>query len=133
DRVCSASAVGYDAATKTYSASIPATCIGDPSSLYFDGARIRIDDTGPLSDSAPDADAAGALVPGRLSGYWMVGSDGKVYPFGEAVKAGEPAAADPVVDLEPTPAGDGYWIVDEKGHINAYNAPSFDNVDLSKI
>jgi myo-inositol-hexaphosphate 3-phosphohydrolase len=57
----------------------------------------------------------------RRSGYWMVGSDGKVYAFGEAKTYGDaslPAGAQ-AVDLEPTPSGNGYWILDDLGHVFA--------------
>jgi subtilisin family serine protease len=59
------------------------------------------------------------------SGYWMVGSDGRVYPFGDARDLGSPAGnlSAPAADLEPTPSGNGYWIVDTVGHVYAYGAP----------
>ena len=59
-------------------------------------------------------------IPNR-SGYWMVGTDGKVYAFGDAETKGD-ASLSPgaqAVDLEPTPSGNGYWIVDDQGHIYA--------------
>src|SRR5207244_11173261 len=51
------------------------------------------------------------------AGYWMVGSDGAVYTFGDAGQYGgvTPAAGSSAVDLEPTPSGKGYWIVTDKG------------------
>jgi hypothetical protein len=52
------------------------------------------------------------------SGYWMVGSDGRVYAFGAARKLGD-AALD-AVDLEPTPSGNGYWVVDSAGRVSAF-------------
>lgn len=56
-----------------------------------------------------------APVPGR-SGYWMIGTDGVVYPFGDAKAYGN-AATSSAVDLEPTPSGNGYWIVDDLGRV----------------
>ncbi|MCA1846806.1 MAG: phytase, partial [Actinobacteria bacterium] len=59
-----------------------------------------------------------AQTPNR-TGYWMVGTDGKVYGFGDAKPYGD-AALSPgasAVDLEPTPSGNGYWIVDDQGHL----------------
>jgi myo-inositol-hexaphosphate 3-phosphohydrolase len=55
------------------------------------------------------------------SGYWMVGSDGRVYNFGDAKAYGDVSLAPgaQAVDLEPTPSGNGYWIVDDMGHIFA--------------
>ena len=57
------------------------------------------------------------------SGYWMVGTDGKVYPFGDAKDLGNPSAAlggVPAMDIEPTPSLDGYWVVDNTGRVYAY-------------
>jgi len=55
------------------------------------------------------------------SGYWMVGSDGRVYNFGEAKAYGDAtlAAGAQAIDLEPTPSGNGYWIIDDQGHVFA--------------
>jgi hypothetical protein len=63
------------------------------------------------------------------SGYWMVGSDGKVYPFGDAKHLGEPTSglgSAEAVDLEPTSSGSGYRVLDERGRVYAYG----DAVDL---
>jgi myo-inositol-hexaphosphate 3-phosphohydrolase len=59
-------------------------------------------------------------VPGR-SGYWMVGSEGRVYNFGDARSYGDAtlAAGAQAVDVEPTPSGNGYWIIDDQGHVFA--------------
>jgi subtilisin family serine protease len=56
------------------------------------------------------------------SGYWMLRSDGLVYPFGDARDLGSPAGSlsAPAADLEPTPSGKGYWIADTAGHVYAY-------------
>ena len=53
------------------------------------------------------------------SGYWMVGTDGRVFAFGDAKHYGNanPATGAQAVDLEPTPSGNGYWIVDDLGHV----------------
>src|SRR6185369_12873863 len=52
----------------------------------------------------------------------MVGSDGKVYGFGTAQHLGDagllPGAS--AVDLEPTPSGDGYWVVDDAGGVSSF-------------
>ncbi|MGH9008952.1 MAG: phytase, partial [Acidimicrobiia bacterium] len=52
------------------------------------------------------------------SGYWMVGSEGRVYNFGDAKSYGDAtlAAGAQAVDIEPTPSGNGYWIIDDQGH-----------------
>jgi myo-inositol-hexaphosphate 3-phosphohydrolase len=61
-----------------------------------------------------------AQTPNR-SGYWMVGSDGRVYSFGDANPYGDATLAPgaQAVDLEPTPSGNGYWIIDDQGHVFA--------------
>jgi myo-inositol-hexaphosphate 3-phosphohydrolase/ribosomal protein L24E len=60
------------------------------------------------------------VVPGK-SGYWMVGTDGRVYAFGDAKAFGNaelPTGAQ-AVDIEPTPSGNGYWIIDDLGNVYA--------------
>ena len=70
------------------------------------------------------------------SGYWMVGSEGKVYAFGEAKTFGDaslPAGAR-AVDLEPTPSGNGYWIIDDLGNVYARgDAMAQPALDRSKL
>jgi myo-inositol-hexaphosphate 3-phosphohydrolase len=78
---------------------------------------------------------APAQVPNR-SGYWMVGSDGRVYNFGDAKSYGDatPATGAQAVDLEPTPSGNGYWIVDSLGHVFPRgDAAAFGDVDRSLL
>ncbi|MGH9000457.1 MAG: NHL repeat-containing protein, partial [Acidimicrobiia bacterium] len=59
--------------------------------------------------------------PPRRSGYWMVGSDGRVFAFGDARPSGDAVGALPdgarVVDIAPTPAGEGYWVLDNRGNV----------------
>jgi hypothetical protein len=70
------------------------------------------------------------------SGYWMVGTDGRVYAFGDAKTFGNaelPAGAS-AVDLEPTPSGNGYWIIDDLGNVYARgDAMVLPTLDRSKI
>jgi hypothetical protein len=57
------------------------------------------------------------------SGYWMVGADGRVFGFGEARSFGDATHLSPgaeAVDLEPTPSGNGYWVVDSAGGVQAF-------------
>ncbi|HTC81941.1 MAG TPA: delta-60 repeat domain-containing protein, partial [Acidimicrobiia bacterium] len=65
----------------------------------------------------PGGGDPGVGTAGNKAGYWMVGSDGAVYNFGDAGQYGGavPAAGSSAVDLEPTPSGRGYWIVTDKG------------------
>jgi hypothetical protein len=85
--------------------------------------------------------AAATARAGR--GYWMLGIDGQVWAFGEAAHLGQPADdyddypdcsssqlegygfCDHAVDLEPTPTGEGYWVLDTVGFVWAFgDAPS---------
>ena len=63
-------------------------------------------------------------TPADRSGYWMVGADGRVYPFGAAQGMGDapPGPGAQTVDIEPTPARDGYWVVDSAGTVTARGA-----------
>ena len=66
----------------------------------------------------------------------MVGDDGKVYEFGEAKHYGDatPAAGAQAVDLEPTPSGNGYWIIDDLGNVSAKgDAKILGDVDRSLL
>ena len=75
----------------------------------------------------------GIVVANRRSGYWMVGSDGKVYAFGDARWLGD-APTSSAVDLEPTPSGNGYWIVDDLGRVFAFgDATSKGNVAVRQL
>jgi hypothetical protein len=61
-------------------------------------------------------------VPGK-SGYWALGADGKIFPFGDAQQAmfGDASGRIPVgaqaVHMEPTVSGRGYWITDDRGNV----------------
>ncbi len=54
------------------------------------------------------------------SGYWMLGSDGKVYAFGSAVNYG--SAPSGAVAIAPRLDGRGYWIVDAVGNVAHFGA-----------
>jgi sugar lactone lactonase YvrE len=71
-----------------------------------------------------------APTPGQ-SGYWMLGSDGKIFAFGDARSAsfGDPSGAMPpgakAVHIEPTPSNKGYWVVADSGDVYAYGDALF--------
>ncbi len=76
------------------------------------------------------------------TGYWMLGADGKVYPFGEAGKHGDAvaplAASGPArvnaADVEPTPSGNGYWLVDARGVVHHFgDAKALGSVEASRL
>ncbi len=84
---------------------------------------------GPAPAPAPAPDPGAADPPADVtptpsaSGYWMLGSAGRVYAFGDARSLGEPAGIRPpnrAVDLEPTSSGQGYWVVDATGAVFAH-------------
>jgi hypothetical protein len=96
----------------------------------------------PNPDPTPtDVTPTGTDPKPARSGYWMLGTDGKVHPFGEAKAHGDAllpisASAGKVeaADVEPTPTGDGYWIVDDAGHVFAYgDAGHFGGIDPGQL
>ncbi len=86
--------------------------------------------TSPTSTPPDNTRPPAAQAPGSRSGYWMVGSDGKVYAFGQAKHLGNAALSPnvPAVDLEPYAVGEGYWVVDRHGGVHGFGAArSFGN------
>jgi hypothetical protein len=74
------------------------------------------------------------------SGYWLLGSNGAVYSFGDAAPLGDAAAkvaTDPAaraVDLESTPSGRGYWVLDSRGRIYPFgDAPHLGDVAIGRL
>jgi hypothetical protein len=72
----------------------------------------------------PRAEGTGGDRAHPRTGYWMLGRDGAVHAFGGAELHGSAygrlARGRTTVDLEPTPSGNGYWIVDDVGTVRAY-------------
>ncbi len=59
----------------------------------------------------------------RRSGYWMLGSDGRIYPFGDARSLGDPSGTlggAEAVQVVPTATYAGYWILDSRGRISTH-------------
>jgi hypothetical protein len=83
-----------------------------------DTTHVAYGTPGPTPTTGP----TGPPAPGNRSGYWMLGSDGRVYAFGTAQHYGDagllPGAR--AVHLEPTPSGNGYWVVDDTGGVSSY-------------
>ncbi|MBW3537338.1 MAG: hypothetical protein KY395_06175 [Actinobacteria bacterium] len=88
----------------------------------------------PSSPPTTSPPAPGLLVAGptskapERSGYWMVGSDGRVYSFGDAHHFGDAVGrlgTAKAVDLEPTPSRDGYWILDDAGRVYAFGTARY--------
>jgi hypothetical protein len=73
--------------------------------------------------TTPGSPGVLGLPPDSRSGYWLVGADGRVTPFGSALFLGDPRAllgTVQAVDVESTRSGNGYWVVDELGRVYAY-------------
>jgi N-acetylmuramoyl-L-alanine amidase-like protein len=61
-------------------------------------------------------------------GYWIVGSDGGVFAYGDAGfygSAGGVKLAAPVVGITATPSGMGYWLIAQDGGVFAYGDAPF--------
>jgi hypothetical protein len=78
------------------------------------------------SASPPSASPASPPPPSADHGYWLVGSDGGIFTFGQAKFYGSTGSLElqrPVVGITPSPSKDGYWLVASDGGVFAFNAP----------
>jgi hypothetical protein len=69
-----------------------------------------------------------AAAANHTDGYWLVSSNGTVYPFGDASSYGSMAGAppkEPIVGMASTPSGHGYWLVDADGRVYSFGDASF--------
>ncbi|MCP3937122.1 MAG: hypothetical protein GY708_17340 [Actinomycetia bacterium] len=87
----------------------------------------------PTSRSASAAPEMLAQTSPTSSGYWMLESDGTVYPFGEAQDFGSADWTTSAVALVPTVTAGGYWIVSRYGGVAEYGdaidfASAYDDV-----
>jgi Phage tail lysozyme len=62
------------------------------------------------------------------SGYWMLGADGAVYPFGSASNSG--SAPSPAVAIAARADGRGYWVVDPGGEVRHFGEAAGDHGGL---
>ena len=88
-------------------------------------------------DTAYHGDATGQTLPApivgfaedpRGSGYWLVGGDGSIYPFGTARNFGSMRGhplTRPIVAMAATSDGGGYWFVASDGGIFAFGDARF--------
>jgi sugar lactone lactonase YvrE len=98
--------------------------------------------TQPPGSTPPPGQPPGTSANGtpNQSGYWMLGNDGKIYPFGDAKSLGDPSAVMPAstkaTRLEPTPTTKGYWVLNDEGLVYAYGdalpAGGLNPADLGK-
>jgi ribosomal protein L24E len=62
------------------------------------------------------------------NGYWLLGSDGGIFSYGDAHFYGSTGAMplnQPVVGISPTPSGRGYWLVASDGGIFTFGDARF--------
>lgn len=103
-------------ATLTFdSTSPPAPVIAPPATTTTTVPMPTTTTTAPPAPSQPNA-----VV--KRSGYWMLGSDGAVYAFGDAKQLGNATNVTTSTwqDIESTPDGNGYWLVDAAGHVSCF-------------
>ena len=86
---------------------------------------------GALPVVTPSPLLAEAMTPAPVSrtpGYWLVGGDGSIYPFGSASDRGSlrgKPLSRPVVGMAATPSGAGYWMVGSDGGIFSFGDAAF--------
>jgi hypothetical protein len=83
---------------------------------------------GGSSSSGPSAvDGQARAAAASSGGYWLVSSDGNVYPFGAPAHgslSGRPPAR-PITGAAATPSGEGYWLVGTDGGIFSFGDARF--------
>jgi N-acetylmuramoyl-L-alanine amidase len=78
--------------------------------------------------SHPAAPIVGMASTPNGGGYWMVGSDGGVFSYGDAKFYGSEGGAHlnaPVVGMAAAPSGGGYWLVASDGGVFAFGDANF--------
>ena len=85
-----------------------------------------------VASAAPAGHASASTVAPRAaaatSGYWMVGSDGGIFSFGDSSFHGSMGGTPlnkPIVGMTATPDGQGYWMVASDGGIFAFGDATF--------
>ncbi|HEV7523668.1 MAG TPA: hypothetical protein VGP92_01800 [Acidimicrobiia bacterium] len=111
-----------------YRVTAPPGCIPHLTTARFLAGMIYDDVFDPNApvDFAPDNGLSATTVVQEAAprvGYWMLGSDGRVYPFGGAV--GFPGSVAGAVAMAPRHDGKGYWVVDFLGHVFTYGTAKF--------
>jgi hypothetical protein len=104
----------------------------------YKGGSHQIDPTKPAGGTnsfVPNKPMVGIVGTKSGNGYWMVGADGGVFAFGDAVYRGSSGQIDPskpaggsnsfvpykpIVGMATTPTGNGYWMVGADGGVFAF-------------
>ncbi len=102
--------------TFRFQAAMEYTNVGDPSLGPTDSAPSATSFSGPVK--TPDKSVPVTPRSGGPDGYWMLGADGHVYPFGGAVAFS--GLAPGAVAMAPRHDGKGYWLVDGFGRVFAH-------------
>jgi hypothetical protein len=82
---------------------------------------------GSSSSGSSPVDGQARAAAASSGGYWLVGSDGNVYPFGAPAHgslSGRPPAR-PITGAAATPSGEGYWLVGTDGGIFSFGDARF--------
>ena len=90
-----------------------------PAALACHGSLLGVSLNEPIVGIAPTPDQ---------SGYWLVGSDGGVFSFGDAQfhgSTGNLVLNKPIVGMTSTHDGNGYWIVASDGGVFSYGDAQF--------
>jgi hypothetical protein len=75
-----------------------------------------------------DQDVVGMAATPSGDGYWLVGSGGRVLPFGDARAAGSMRNRPlnrPIVGMAATPSGEGYWLAGSDGGIFSFGDATY--------
>jgi hypothetical protein len=130
----------FDGVNGLYLASVPVKCVGSPASFQWAAVRSVAPPSdssltaAPATDMAPDNGLGKAVVPSPVVGYWAIGSDGKVYNFGDAPKLGEPSSpGNLIIDIEAAPHGTGYWTLDSKGTVSAFGPVFYGSLSAADL
>jgi len=74
------------------------------------------------------APTGGFTSAGPAAGYWLVGTDGGIFAYGDASflgSTGNIKLTRPAVGMAATPSGDGYWVVTSDGGVFNYGDAPF--------
>ena len=92
------------------------------------GRAVRDDHMGANAVSNPNAPVVGMAATPDGGGYWLVGSDGGIFAYGDAGFYGSAGALTlnaPIVGMAATSDGKGYWLVASDGGIFNYGDAAF--------
>jgi len=99
-----------------------ATATSSPSLAQMTGTVFVAGLPQPSTFLPPSTQASGS------AGYWLVGSDGGVFAFGDAGffgSTGSMKLSKPIVGMAATPDGKGYWLVGSDGGVFAFGDAGF--------